>query len=143
MGCRARGVRLSPSSFLYGVDDSDKLQAFGHVVRALDAMKIGYLCLLEPNAKDTERGVQIEHVLETFGPMTSAPIIANTGFDKAKGNAVIAAGHADLVAFGVPYIANPDLVQRLRVDAPLNKPDPSTFYGSGPAGFTDYPRLSA
>jgi len=76
-------------------------------------------------------------------PMTSAPIIANTGFDKAKGNAVIAAGHANLVAFGVPYIANPDLVQRLRVDAPLNKSDPSTLYGSGPAGFTDYPRLSA
>ncbi len=137
------GVRLSPSSFLYGVDDSDKLRTFGHVVRALDAMKLGYLCLLEPNAKDAERGVQIEHVLETFRPMTSAPIIANTGFDKAKGNAVIAAGHADLVAFGVPYIANPDLEQRLRVDAPLNKPDPSTFYGSGPEGFTDYPRLGA
>jgi len=137
------GVRLSPSSFLYGVDDSDKLQTFGHVVRALDAMKIGYLCLLEPNAKDTERGVQIEHVLETFGPMTSVPIIVNTGFDKAKGNAVIAAGRADLVSFGVPYIANPDLVQRLRVDAPLNRPNPATFYGIGPEGFTDYPPISA
>lgn len=137
------GVRLSPSSFLYGVDDSDKLATFGHVVRTLDALNVGYLCLLEPNAKDAERGVQIEHVLETFRPMTSAPIIVNTGFDKGKANMVLAAGGADLVAFGVPYIANPDLVARLHADAPLNKPDPSTFYGEGPGGYTDYPSLAA
>jgi N-ethylmaleimide reductase len=137
------GVRLSPSSFLYGVDDSDKLATFGHVVRALDAMRIGYLCLLEPNAKDAERGVQIRQVAATFRPMTSVPIIVNTGFDKAKADTVLAAGDADLVAFGVPYIANPDLVARLHADAPLNKPDPSKFYGEGPQGYTDYPSLAA
>lgn len=135
------GVRLSPSSSLYGVDDSNKLATFGHVVRALDALKVGYLCLLEPNAKDAERGVQIPHVAETFRPMTSVPVIVNTGFDKAKANAVLAAGTADLVAFGVPYIANPDLVERLRTDAPFNKPDPANFYGEGAKGFTDYPTL--
>jgi len=96
------GVRLSPSSFLYGVDDSDKLATFGDVVRALDAMRIGYICLLEPNAKDAERGVQIERVAATFRPMTSVPIIVNTGFDKVRANAVLAGGDADLVAFGVP-----------------------------------------
>jgi N-ethylmaleimide reductase len=136
-------VRLSPSSYLYGVDDSHKLETFGFVVRALDTLRVGYLCLLEPNSKDTERGVQISKVAETFRPMTSVPIIVNTGFDKAKGNAVLASGNADLVAFGVPYIANPDLVGRLRADASLNKPDPSTFYGVGPKGYTDYPRLEA
>ena len=135
------GVRLSPSSYLYGVDDSNKLETFGFVVRALDALRIGYLCLLEPNAKDTERGVQINNVAETFRPMTSVPIIVNTGFDKAKANAVLASGNADLVAFGVSYIANPDLVERFRADAPLNKPDPATFYGVGPKGYTDYPAL--
>jgi pimeloyl-ACP methyl ester carboxylesterase len=62
--------------------------------------------------------------------MTSVPIIVNTGFDKAKAKAVLASGNADLVAFGVPYIANPDLVARLRSDASLNKPDPTTFYAS-------------
>jgi N-ethylmaleimide reductase len=133
------GVRLSPSSYLYGVDDSNKLETFGFVVRALDSLRIGYLCLLEPNARDAERGVQISHVARTFRPMTSVPIIVNTGFDKAKANAVLASGDADLVAFGAPYIANPDLVERLRVDAPLGKPDPSTFYGLGPKGYTDYP----
>jgi N-ethylmaleimide reductase len=135
------GVRLSPSSYLYGVDDSNKLETFGFVVRALDALRIGYLCLLEPNAKDAERGVQINNVAETFRPMTSAPIIVNTGFDKAKANVVLASGNADLVAFGVSYIANPDLVERFRADAPLNKPDPATFYGVGPKGYTDYPAL--
>src|SRR5471030_2684193 len=93
------GVRLSPSSFLYGVDDGDKLATFGFVVRALDALGVGYLCLLEPNAKEAARGVQIRNVAETFRPMTSVPIIANTGFDKAKANEVLSKGDADLVAF--------------------------------------------
>jgi N-ethylmaleimide reductase len=135
------GVRLSPSSYLYGIDDSNKLRTFGYAVRALEALGIGYLCLLEPNAKDVERGVQIEHVVETFRPMTTVSIIVNTGFDKSKGNTVLAQGKADLVAFGVPYLANPDLVERYRHDAPLNKPDPSTFYGLGPKGYIDYPAL--
>jgi N-ethylmaleimide reductase len=72
-------VRLSPSSSLYGVDDSDKRATFGFLVRALDALRVGYPCLLEPNAKDAERGVQIRNVAETFRPMTFAPIIVNTG----------------------------------------------------------------
>src|SRR5471030_230428 len=135
------GVRLSPSSYLYGVDDSNKLETFGFVVRALDSLRIGYLCLLEPNAKDAERGVQIHHVANTFRPMTSVPIIVNTCFDKAKANAVLASGNADLVAFGVAYIANPDLVERFRTNASLNKPDPTLFYGVGAKGYTDYPAL--
>jgi N-ethylmaleimide reductase len=134
------GVRLSPFSHLYGVDDSHKLETFGYVVRALDAVGIGYLCLLEPNAKDAERGVQIEHVVETFRSMTSVPIVVNTGFDKA--NAVLAAGNADLVAFGVPFISNPDLPERLRRDTAYNKPNPALFYGEGAPGYTDYPALS-
>jgi N-ethylmaleimide reductase len=136
------GVRLSPSSYLYGVDDSNKLETFGFVFRELDALQVGYLCLLEPNAKDAGRGVQINYVAETFRPMISVPVIVNTGFDKAKANAVLASGNADLVAFGVAYIANPDLVERCRTNAPLNKPDPTLFYGIGAKGYTDYPVLA-
>ena len=135
------GVRLSPSSYLYGVDDSDKRATFGYVIEKLSALGLAYLCLLEPNAKDAESGVQIEQVAETFRPLVTVPLIVNTDFDKAKANAVLAAGGADLVAFGVPYIANPDLVRRFREDAPLNKPDPKTFYGVGPEGYTDYAAL--
>ncbi len=136
------GVRLSPSSYLYGVDDSDKRATFGAVIDQLNALGIAYLTLLEPNAKDAEKGVQIDHVAETFRSRVTVPLIVNTGFDKAKGDAAIVEGKADAVAFGVPYIANPDLVERLRRDAPLNKPDPSTFYGEGAKGYTDYPALT-
>ena len=127
--------------YLYGVDDTNKRETFGHVIRSLDAMGIGYLCLLEPNAKDAERGVQIAHVAETFREMISVPLIVNTGFDQPKANAVLSSRVADLVAFGVPYIANPDLVARFRLNALLNKPDPATFYGEGAKGYTDYPAL--
>ena len=136
------GVRLSPSSSLYGMSDSDPLAVFSHVVRELDARTIGCLTMLEPNAKDAEKGVGIADVAGTFRPMTTVPFITNTGYDKAKGNAVLAAGKADLVAYGVPYIANPDLVERFRADAGLNKPNPALFYGEGAEGYTDYPTMS-
>ncbi len=74
-------------------------------------------------------------------PMTSVPFVTNTGYDKAKGNAVITSGVADFVAFGVPYIANPDLVERFLVDVPTNKPNPALFYGVGAEGYIDYPTL--
>jgi N-ethylmaleimide reductase len=137
------GVRLSPSSHLYGVDDSNKRETFGVVIDRLNALGIACLTLLEPNAKDAEKGVQIERVADTFHPQVTVSLIVNTGFDKAKANGFIAERKADAVAFGVPYIANPDLVARFRTDAPLNKPDPSTFYGEGPKGYTDYPGLDA
>jgi N-ethylmaleimide reductase len=137
------GVRLSPSSSLYGMGDSAPLATFGHVVRELDARGIGCLTMLEPNAKEKAKGVAIMDVAGTFRPMTSAVFITNTGYDKARGNAVIGSGHADLVAYGVPYIANPDLVARFRQDAPLNKPNPALFYGVGAEGYTDYPALAA
>lgn len=137
------GVRLSPSITLYGMDDSNKLETFSYAVRALGALKIGVLTLLEPNAKDLARGVPIERVAETFRPMTSIPLIVNTGFDAAKAEAALAAGHADLIAFGVPFIANPDLVARFRANVPFNKPNPALFYGEGAEGYTDYPALAA
>jgi 2,4-dienoyl-CoA reductase-like NADH-dependent reductase (Old Yellow Enzyme family) len=112
-------------------------------VRELDARGIGYLTMLEPNAKEKEKGVAIMNVSGTFRPMTTAAFITNTGYDKAKGNAVLGNGNADLVAYGVPYIANPDLVARFQQDAPLNKPNPALFYGVGAEGYTDYPAPAA
>ncbi|MBV9682251.1 MAG: alkene reductase [Solirubrobacterales bacterium] len=134
------GVRLSPASTLYGMRDSDKRATFGHFIAALDALRPAYLCLLEPNAKDAKTE-QIKDVLQTFRPMVSVPLIGNTGFDKAKANEAIGAGRADAIAFGVPFIANADLPERMRRDAPLNTPHKDTFYGEGPEGYTDYPML--
>jgi N-ethylmaleimide reductase len=136
------GVRLGPSISLYGMGDSDPLDTFSYVVRELDQRHVGYLTMLEPNKQDLEKGVAIEHVAKTFRPMTSVPFIANTGFDKAKGMDMLENGDADAIAYGSLFIANPDLVARFRTDAPLAKPDPSTFYGAGPKGYTAYSALT-
>lgn len=135
------GIRLGPSISLYGMGDSNPLATFGLVVRELDRRRVGYLTMLEPNKKDLEKGMAIQHVAKTFRPMTSVPFIANTGFDKGRGMGAVASGEVDAVAYGTPYLANPDLVARFKADAGLNKPDPSTFYGVGPKGYTDYPTL--
>jgi N-ethylmaleimide reductase len=88
------GVRLSPSSYLYGFDDSDKRATFGTVISQLSALGIAYLTLLEP----------IENGCQEGGPdQRCRRNIPNTGFDKAQGNAFIADGKADAVAFGLPY----------------------------------------
>lgn len=68
--------------------------------------------------------------------------MANGSYDKLRGNAAVATGHADCVAYGVPYIANPDLVERFRNDAALNAPDQNTFYGGTEKGYTDYPAMA-
>lgn len=134
------GVRLSPSSVLYGMSDSNKRDTFSYAVRALDQLGVGYLHLTEPNKAAFEAGhVEIVKVAETFRPMFSRTLIINGGFDKPRANEVITSGHADLVAFGVPFLANPDLADRMRHDLALNVPDPTTFYGVGPGGYTDYP----
>lgn len=65
--------------------------------------------------------------------------IANNGYDLARAQAAIGSNAADLVAFGIPFLANPDLVHRFQDNLPLNAADPSTFYGGGEAGYTDYP----
>ena len=69
--------------------------------------------------------------------------MANLSYDKARGNAAIASGHADAIAYGVPFIANPDLVERYKIDAPLNEADSKSFYGGAEKGYTDYPFLNA
>jgi N-ethylmaleimide reductase len=67
--------------------------------------------------------------------------IANNGYTPETARTAVEGGAADLVAFGKPFLANPDLVERLRLNAPLNEPDKATFYGGGAKGYTDYPTL--
>ncbi len=142
-GANRVGIKLSPSNRFYGMFDSDARSTFGYVIDALDARGVGYIHLMEPNANDLTSGtVQIAHVAETFRPHIHATLISNGGFDKGKAEAALSAGSADLVSFGVPFIANPDLVERMRAEASLNTPDPSTFYGEGSQGYTTYPTLA-
>lgn len=95
---------------------------------------------MEPNEQDLATGtVQIRHTTEALRPFFSGPIITNGGYDRESAQEAINGGAAELVSFGVPYVANPDLVRRFREGAPLNDPDPSTFYGAGAEGYIDYP----
>jgi len=139
------GVKLSPSSRHYGQSDDDALATWGYVVRALDARRVGYVHLMEPNAADLATGtVQIAQVTRTFRPLFRDAVITNGGYDKERAMVMLTDGAADLVSFGVPFVANPDLVARLRLDpVPLNTPDTATLYGTGPGGYTDYPALAA
>ncbi len=136
------GVKLSPSSRFYGQSDTNALETFSHAARELDMRQIAYLHMMEPNEQDLATGtVQIHQTTNALRPFFSGPIITNGGYNKERAKAAIDAGTAELVSFGVPYIANPDLVRRFKNGANLAAPDPSTFYGTGPKGYIDFPPL--
>lgn len=127
------GVHLAPRMDSHDMGDADPLATFGYVARELGKRGIAFICTREKEGPDSI-GPKLK---EIFG----GPYIANERFTKASANAWLASGKADAVAFGIPFIANPDLVERLAKDAPLNEPHPETFYAKGPVGYLDYPRL--
>ncbi|MED5610616.1 alkene reductase [Pseudomonas sp. JH-2] len=127
------GVHLAPRMDSHDMGDADPLATFGYVARELGKRGIAFICTREKEGPDSI-GPKLK---EIFG----GPYIANERFTKASANEWLASGKADAVAFGVPYIANPDLVERLAKDAPLNEAHPETFYAKGPVGYLDYPRL--
>ena len=126
------GVHLAPRADSHDMGDSNRAETFGYVARELGKRGIAFICTREKAGEDS-LGPQLKQL---FGGV----YIANERFTE-QGNAWLAEGKADAVAFGIPYIANPDLVERLRRDAPLNEPKPELFYAQGPAGYTDYPSL--
>lgn len=135
-GAERVGVRLSPSGTFNDMADSHRAETFGHAVRELDRLGLAYLHLVEVPA--SEPGFVPTSL---FRALWHSALIVCGGYKGARAQAVLAAGGADLVAFGRPYIANPDLVERLRRNLPLAEPDPATFYGGGAQGYTDYPAL--
>ncbi len=134
------GVRLSPINAFNDMSDSAPQQTFDHVAAALNQFGLAYLHVMETNFDTSAAPSTFD--FKQLRKHFKGPYIANGGYDKASANAALKAGDADLVAFGVPFIANPDLVARLAKDAPLNPPDPATFYGGDEKGYTDYPFLA-
>jgi len=136
------GVRLSPSGTFNDMYDSNPLDTFGYAAQALNQFDLAYLHIFEAIESDIRHGATVvptSHLREKF----TGTLIVNGNYNREKGDAVLAAKAADLVAFGTLFIANPDLPQRLALNAPLNQPDPTTFYGGGEKGYTDYPFLSS
>ena len=134
------GVRLSPGGTFNDMCDCHPQETFGYVVRRLAGMGMAYLHLIESTPPQGEHPVP-DLSATFFRPMYPGTLIVAGGYDLQKANAVLGAGTADLVAFGKMFIANPDLVERFARDAPLNTPNPQTFYGGGAEGYTDYPTL--
>ncbi|MDG4866400.1 alkene reductase [Guyparkeria sp. 1SP6A2] len=134
------GVRLSPLQPMNGMYDSDPWGTFSYVVRELNPFGLAYLHLAGMGEDDPgAAGPAFD--LADLVPLFEGPVIRNFNYDQARAEADVSAGRADAVAFGRPFIANPDLVERIRRDAPWNEGDPSTFYGGGEKGYIDYPTL--
>ncbi|MBD2107605.1 alkene reductase [Nodosilinea sp. FACHB-13] len=135
------GVRLSPSSTFNDMTDSDPRATFGYAIQALNRFNLAYLHLLEPSEADLRYGGTPIPTKE-FRPLYDGLLMVNWDYDQAAGNAAIASGDADLVSYGKLFIANPDLPERFAKNAPLNEPNPDTFYGGGGEGYIDYPTLA-
>jgi N-ethylmaleimide reductase len=141
------GVRLSPYGVANGSGEADPQPLYRHVIRALDAMGLGYLHLIEPRASGAGQA-EVDHAgvpsaAELFRPDWRGVLIAAGNFKGDSAARMVAEGHADAIAFGRLFISNPDLPARLRVGAALTPYDRSTFYTQGEAGYVDYPPMAA
>ena len=133
------GIRLSPANPFNDISDSDPQALFNYVVVELNQFNLAYLHVIEGDVGGKAQAFDFIALRKLF----KNAYMANLGYDKARGNTAIASGHADVIAYGVPFIANPDLVERFRTDAPLNEADANTFYGGTEKGYIDYPFLNA
>jgi 2,4-dienoyl-CoA reductase-like NADH-dependent reductase (Old Yellow Enzyme family) len=127
------GVHLSPRGESHDISDSNKLATFSYVARELDDRGIAFMCVREHEGEGAI-GPQLRGL---FG----GTYIANEGYTGETGQAALDAGTADAVAYGKPFISNPDLVQRLRTNAPMNELNMATIYAPNAEGYTDYPAL--
>lgn len=141
IGRNRTGVRLSPANIWNIPADSDTRALYDHVIGALSGTGLAYLHLREKAGDVSAIPNMVTNVTEHYRPLFKGTLMTNTSFDRESGNKIIATGLANLVAFGVPFIANPDLVERFAKGLALNTPDNSTFYMGGDRGYIDYPAL--
>lgn len=141
------GVRLSPFGQYGGIHDSHPLDLFTFVITELSKRRIAYLHVIE--GRGSEIGLTDElhpnafNNAELFRPLFDGPFISAAAYAPASAAQAVENNHADAIAFGRLFIANPDLVARIQQNAPLNTFDRSTFYGGGSQGYTDYKTLEA
>ena len=140
VGSARVGVRISPQNMQNDIANSDPQTLFDYVASQLAERGLAYLHVVEG---DTSGNPVPPFDYRALKRLFGGLVIANNGFDKRRANAAIADGEADLVAFGKPFIANPDLAIRLLLDAPIMPVNRDTLYGGGEAGYTDYPMLRA
>jgi N-ethylmaleimide reductase len=146
VGADRLGVRLSPYGQYGGIYDSNPLQLFTFVIKALNEFKLAYLHLIEGRGSEIGLGDSLhEEALDNarlFRSCFGGPLISAAAYTPESARQTVEEGNADATAFGRLFLANPDLVERIRRDLPLNAYDRSTFYGGSEKGYTDYPRSS-
>ncbi len=133
------GVRLSPENQFNDIHDSQPQATFSAVLKMLNKHALAYVHILEGDMLNDEKNVDYIALRKLF----SGLYMANNGYTRARAEQAVLDGHADMVAFGRAFIANPDLPERFAQNACLNEADPATFYGGGMQGYTDYPVLQA
>jgi N-ethylmaleimide reductase len=138
-GPERTGIRISPVTPANDVSDSNPQPLFDYIVDHLNAVKLVYIHVIEGATGGPRDIAPFDY--SSLRKRFKAAYMANNGYDFELANKVLAANAADLIAFGKPFISNPDLVERLKRGAPLNEWDNATFYGGGAKGYTDYPAL--
>ena len=142
IGADRTALRLSPSNLMNTDNDSRSKELYEYVIRKLsDDYDLTFLELVEPLADLSEQPHLAKNVIEYYGPFYEGILMTNGRYDREEAIAVVEEGKADMVSFAREFLANPDLPERFRRNAPLNEPDRSTFYGGDAKGYTDYPFL--
>ncbi|KQU17635.1 alkene reductase [Methylobacterium sp. Leaf94] len=137
------GVRLSPNGAIQGVDDSNPEALFGAAAAALSKIGIAFLELREPGPNGTFGTSNHPPIAPAMRAAFDGPLILNSDYDGPRAQAALNESQADAIAFGRPFIANPDLPERLFTSAPLNNDEMKTWYSQGPEGYVDYPTQGA
>ena len=126
-------VRISPGHTYNDIEETDAETLYAFLAHRLSALDLAYLHVL-----DCKPGFDVQRLIRANYRGT---LMLNQGYDRARADADLAAGKAELISFGIPFIANPDLPERLRTGSALAAPDRATFYGGGERGYADYPAL--
>lgn len=133
------GYRISPYFDGYASSDANPAETYTALAKELDKRKLAYLCVKEgPSGPENDDPALTPLLRKVF----HQAYMVNQGFDAQSGEAILESGGADLICYGRFFLANPDLPERFKQKAPLNQPDPATFYGGGEKGYIDYPKLS-
>ncbi|HZA49595.1 MAG TPA: 2,4-dienoyl-CoA reductase [Myxococcaceae bacterium] len=136
------GYKISPHSSFNDMIDSNPLATFSHLAKEFSSLGLAYLAVSEdisgPSAVPAH-----QRVTPALRGVFRSTLMVNAGYDAASGGAAVASGAADLVAYASLFLANPDLPRRFKDRAPLNEPDPATFYTGEETGYVDYPFLDA
>ena len=132
------GVRLTPENSFNSMTDSDPVKHFNYFISQLNQRNLAYLHILEGDMMSQQKKLDYQSIRALY----KGVYMANQGYNKQSAEQALDNNASDLIAFGVPFLANPDLVARYQTGAELNTADQGTFYGGDEHGYTDYPFLS-